>query len=239
MPKKSLEQKLADLEREEESKVKRRRQRKYDERLEKGKQKAERKADEVERKVRLTYKKKKEKLVRLSKWLKAKTPAQEREEYKKKLRRQTSRNFSYSIRISRAKFSTHSFAPWCWWFFTSCYTCWDTCLVCRWDNEKKKRLWDWSLQNGHMIQKWSWNWLKFYRQICRPQCKGCNVYTIQDQAKWSELVKEEIGEEEHAKAERAKWPKTWTIEEIEKVNEESKAIIQQKIKESEKYINIT
>ena len=228
---KTTEQKLSDLEREETYKVEQRRKSKYNERLTKWKTKAEAKADEVERKVRSTYKKKREKIIRLSKWLTAKTPAEERKEYYKKLFRETSHNFSCSVRICEVEFDPTSIS-----FEASCYTCWGNYTVCVRDHEKEKRTWNRAFQNWHMIKKWSWNWLKFYREVCRGQCVSCNVFNSTLQEERSEQLKLEIGEEAHAKAKRARKPKKFTIEELEQIKQESISIVEKQLDKAKNYI---
>lgn len=233
MPKKkTLEEKISDLEREEESKVNWRWQSKYNERLYKWADKAERKANELERKIRLTYKKKREKLLRVSKWMQEKPNRVLRDEEKKKKMRKAKKLFSYSVRISRATFNKDVR-----WFYTSCETCDDVYMVCRWDIEKKKRQRFADIQNGHQIQQWRWNWLRFYRPVCRPQCKGCNIYKSTEQKEWEKNRANNHTEEEYQKALQEKWPKKISIEDLDQVIEESQKIIDEKIDIAKKWIS--
>ena len=229
----NLEQKLAKLEREESYKIEQRANSKYKEWLDKWKEKAERKADEVARKIMTTYKRKREKLIRLSKWLTAKTPAQEREDEYKKEFRDAGVRFSLSVRIGGSLFDPTRVS-----FSKKCHTCGKVYVVCAWDFEKEKRCWNWSFQNWHMIKKWSGNWLKFYRKVCRWQCYWCNFWKCTEQEARSEQLRLEIGDEEHAKAKRSQWPKRHTIEELRKIKEESITIVENKLSEAEAYVKV-
>jgi predicted ATP-dependent serine protease len=87
-----------------------------------------------------------------------------------------------------------------------------------------------------MIKKWSWNWLKFYREVCRGQCYSCNVWNSTLQEERSEQLKLEIGEEAHTKAKRARKPKKFTIEELEQIKQESISIVEKQLEKAENYI---